>query len=96
MFTSEIVDELANKLLIDLTPEENKRVLDEFEIIDKTCSAVNEIPDIDKVKPMTHCLDMPISFLRDDVAKESVDIDVAMANCDDSVDGMVEVPKVVG
>ena len=34
-FTSEMVNEYADKLLIGLTEEENKQVLDEFEIIDK-------------------------------------------------------------
>ena len=34
-FTSEMVNEYAEKLLIGLTEEENKQVLDEFEDIDK-------------------------------------------------------------
>ena len=34
-FTSEMVNDYADKLLIGLTDEENKMVLDEFEIIDK-------------------------------------------------------------
>ena len=33
-FTKEMVDEYAEKLLIGLTDEENKMVLDEFEIIE--------------------------------------------------------------
>ena len=34
-FTKEMVDDYADKLLIGLTPEENKMVLDEFDIIDE-------------------------------------------------------------
>ena len=34
-FTKEMVDSYADKLLIGLSEEENKRVLDEFEEIDK-------------------------------------------------------------
>ena len=34
-FTKEMVDDYANKLLIGLTDEENKNVLDEFEEIEK-------------------------------------------------------------
>ena len=34
-FTSEMVDDYADKLLIGLTKEENQMVLDEFDIIDK-------------------------------------------------------------
>ena len=45
-FTSELVDDLADKLLIGLTKEENKMVLDEFNIIDSHIDKINEIPNI--------------------------------------------------
>ena len=56
-FTKEMVDDYAEKLLIGLTEEENKMVLEEFEIIDKNIDLINEIPNISEVEPMTHCLD---------------------------------------
>ena len=56
-FTKELVDDYADKLLIGLTEEENKRVLDEFEIIDADIDLINKIPNISEVEPMTHCLD---------------------------------------
>ena len=56
-FTKEMVDNYADKLLIGLTPEENKQVLEEFDVIDKNCDVVNSIPNISEVEPMTHCLD---------------------------------------
>ena len=55
-FTKEMVDDYADKLLIGLTPEENKMVLDEFEIIDQNIDLINRIPGISEVEPMTHCL----------------------------------------
>ena len=95
-FTKEMVDDYAEKLLIGLTPEENKQVLDEFDVIDKNCDIVNSIPNIDKVKPMTHCLDDFEVTLREDIAEESVPIEDLLSNCE-QVDGReVEVPKVVG
>ena len=48
-FTSEMVDDYAEKLLIGLTKEENKMVLDEFEIIDKNIDLINQIPNINEV-----------------------------------------------
>ena len=54
-FTEEMVIDYADKLLIGLTDEEVKMVLDEFEVIDKNISLVNEIHGIEKVEPMTHC-----------------------------------------
>lgn len=95
-FTKELVDDLADKLLIGLTNEENKMVLDEFDIIDSQINIINEIPDIEKVEPMTHTLDDFTYELRDDVVEESVPIDELLSNCKDSVGREVEVPKVVG
>ena len=41
-FTKEMVDDYADKLLIGLTDEENKMVLDEFAGIDKNIDLINE------------------------------------------------------
>ncbi|MBE6160715.1 MAG: hypothetical protein E7158_00640 [Firmicutes bacterium] len=95
-FTKEMINDYANKLYIGLTEEENKMVLDEFEIIDKTCDAVTEIPGIEKVTPMTHALLDFNAELREDVAEESIDINDALSNCDNVDDREVELPKVVG
>lgn len=94
-FTSEMVDDYADKLLIGLTKEENKMVLDEFEIIDETIDLINEIPNIKEVEPMTHTLDNFVYELREDVKEESVDIDELLQNCDDTSYSEVKVPKVV-
>ena len=96
MFTKEVVDDLADKLLIGLTEEENKMVLDEFEIIDKTINTINEIKDIEKVEPMTHTLDDFEYELREDVVEESVPIEDLLSNCDVHSAREIEVPKVVG
>ncbi|MEI3508336.1 MAG: hypothetical protein V8R01_04375 [Bacilli bacterium] len=68
-FTKEMVDDYADKLLIGLTPEENKQVLDEFEIIDANIDLINEIPNISKVEPMTHALDNFECSFREDVVE---------------------------
>ena len=94
-FTEEMVDDYADKLLIGLTREENKMVLDEFEIIDETIDLINEIPNIKEGEPMTHTLDNFVYELREDVKEESVDIDELLQNCDDTSYSEVKVPKVV-
>ena len=96
MFTKEVVEDLADKLLIGLTEEENKMVLDGFEVIDKTINTINEIKDIEKVEPMTHALDDFEYELREDVVEESVPIEDLLSNCDVHSAREVEVPKVVG
>ena len=94
-FTKEMVDDYADKLLIGLTSDENKMVLDEFSIIDETINKINNIPGIENVEPMTHTLDDFEYELRDDVIEESVPIEELLQNCDDYSGREVEVPKVV-
>lgn len=94
-FTKEMIDSYANKLLIGLTEEENKMVLEEFDVIDKSISIINEIPNIKDVEPMSYALDDFVCELREDIAEESVDIDDLLANCDATLNREVKVPKVV-
>lgn len=93
-FTKEMVDSYADKLLIGLTPEENKMVLDEFEVIDKGIDLINEIENISEIEPMTHAIDIECT-LREDKVEETLTIDEVLKNAG-SVEGReVEVPKVV-
>lgn len=94
-FTSEMVDDYADKLLIGLTKEENKMVLDEFDVIDQNINIINEIEGIENVEPMSHCLDDFSYELREDIVEESIDIDSLLQNCDDYINDEVKVPKVV-
>jgi aspartyl/glutamyl-tRNA(Asn/Gln) amidotransferase C subunit len=95
-FTKELVDDLADKLLIGLSPEENEMVLSEFDEIDANIDLINEIDGISEVEPMTHCLDDFVYELREDIAVDSVPIEDLLANSDDTEDREIVVPKVVG
>lgn len=95
-FTSAMVDDYADKLLIGLTREENKMVLDEFDVIDKNLDLVNQIPNISDVETMTHALDDFVYSLREDVIVPSVPIADLLRNSDDTEGDEIVVPKVVG
>lgn len=95
-FTKEMVKEYAENLLIGLTEEEADMVLNDFEFIDETINRINDIKGIEKVEPMTHCLDDFVYELREDVAEESIPIEELLQNCDEHTDREVEVIKVVG
>ena len=95
-FTKELIDDLANKLLIGLSDDENEMVLNEFDAIDKSIDLINEIDGISEVEPMTHCLDEFVYVLREDIPEESVEIEELLKNCDDTEGREVVVPKVVG
>ena len=94
-FNSETIDKLANLLMIGLTPEENKMVLDEFEIIDRNIDKINKIDGVSAAIPMCYALDEYITTLREDVVEESPSIDELLSNCDQKDGREVEVPKVV-
>ena len=95
-FTKEMVEDYAEKLLIKLTDEENKMVLEEFDYIDDTINLINNIPDIDKVEPMTHALDDFEGSLREDEATPSIPIEDLLSNADFTDGREIEVVKVVG
>ena len=95
-FTKEMVDDYADKLLIGLTADENKQVLDEFEIIDANIDLINEIPNIEKVEPMTHALDNFECDFREDIVEESISRDELLENSDDEDGEHVIVPRMVG
>ena len=95
-FTKELVETLADKLLIGLSEEENKMVLDEFDAIDANIDLINEIDGIKDVEPMTHTLDDFEYVLREDEVIESVPVEELLANSDDTEDREIVVPKVVG
>ena len=94
-FNEQTIDKLADLLMIGLTPEENKMVLDEFEVIDANINKINNIEGIDKAVPMTHALDDFECELREDIAEESPSIEELLSNCDQKDGREVEVPKVV-
>lgn len=94
-FTSEMVDMLANKLSIGLSPQENEMVLGEFDKIDESISLLETLPNIKEVEPMSWCLDRCADELREDVAEESLPLDDAFANCDKTTDREVEIVRVV-
>lgn len=95
-FTKEIIDDYADKLLIGLTEEEKDMIVSEFDVIDESLQAVEKIPDIQKVEPMTHALDDFVYEMREDVASEPVPIDDLLRNSDDEDGACIVVPKVVG
>ena len=95
-FTSDMVNNYADKLLIGLTEEETNMVLEEFADIDETINTINQIKGLDSIEPMTHCLDDFIYELRNDIEEKSTNIEELLQNCDDKTTREVIVPKVVG
>ena len=95
-FTEEMVINYADKLLIGLTKEEAKMVLDDFEDMDTQIDLINKIPNIERVEPMTHCLDNFEYVLREDVVEDSIPREELLQNSDDEDGKCIIVPRMVG
>lgn len=95
-FTKEDVDAYAKSLLIGLSEEENKMVLDEFSIIKEQIEKVAEIDRIKDIEPMSFPFDLYLDTEREDIAKPSESIKDILSNCKKTNDREIEVPKVVG
>ena len=94
-FTKEMVDFYADKLLIGLSSEENKMVLDEFDVIDSDIDVINTIDGIDSVEPMFYPLDNTLDALREDIYEETPNIDDLLSNASKKMGREIEVVKVV-
>ena len=94
-FTKEMVDFYADKLLIGLSSEENKMVLDEFDVIDSDIDIINTIDGIENVQPMFYPLDNTLNTLREDIYEETPNIDDLLSNAPKKMGREVEVVKVV-
>ncbi len=94
-FTKEKIDIYAEKLLIGLTDDENKLVLEEFEMIDNQINIINQIKGIENVEPMSFALDNFSYSLRDDNTENNITIEEALKNCGNISGREVEIPKVV-
>ncbi len=94
-FTKELVDKYAKDLLFELTDEENKMVLDEFEIIEENMEKINKLADLSEFEAMTHPLELDSAHLREDEVAEELTTEEVLANASKKTVEEIIVPKVV-
>lgn len=95
-FTKELVNEYADKLLIGLSEEENKLVLEEFDIIEKSMDNIANFKGISEVEPMHYALDDFSYELKSDEVNSNYLPEELLSNCSEVEDYLVSVVKVVG
>ena len=93
--SSNILKDYANKLMFDMNDEEYKTLQDEFEIILKQMDLIGQIPDIDKVSPMTFPFPNTDVSLREDEVGDYLTVSEVLENAKHQVNDQVKVPKVV-
>ncbi len=95
MFNEEEIIKYADKLLIGLSNEEAKMITEEFTSIDQNIDKINEIEGLNEVEPAFMPFDLFAASLREDVACQSIDVDIALSNAKDKIGREIKVPKVV-
>ena len=96
MFAKEMINDYADKLLIGLSDEECNTLLEEFDVIRERMDIISDIDGLENVEPQSFPCEFTLTSLRKDVAEESLPIEDILANCDEAIERVVEVPKVVG
>ena len=94
-FNEELMQEYADKLLIGLTDEEAKTLVDEFDVIESRMDLINEIEGINEVEPM-HFPFMLEPNIRDGKEIINDNTEKLLKNSDKVSEYEIEVPKVVG
>jgi aspartyl-tRNA(Asn)/glutamyl-tRNA(Gln) amidotransferase subunit C len=80
--------------MFKLSDEEAQLIVDEFELLDKQLSILNEI-DTEGVEEMIYPFDVETSFLREDEVSHVLDKELALSNATKVKEGHIVVPKVV-
>lgn len=92
----ELLKVCANNLMFDMSEEQYKVLLREFDILTKQMEVLADIQGLDEISPMTFPFDVTTTYLREDVFEESITKEEALRNAKEVVDGQIKLPKVVG
>lgn len=93
---TELLKDIAHKLMFDMNEEQYDTLLKEFDTVIKQMELISEIKGADDAEPMTFPFDVTTSYLREDVASKPLDRDEALKNASDVIEGQIRLPKVVG
>ncbi len=95
MFTKDIINDYADKLLIGLSDEETNLLVKEFDVINDNMAKINDVKGLENVAPLHFPQDLETKEIRDGKISRMIDIDDALKNCDDYIDREVEIVRVV-
>ena len=95
MFTKEMINDYADKLLIGLNDEECNTLIEEFDVIKENMDIIASIPGIRDVKPMSYPTEYKISSLREDTYSRVILTNDVIKNSAGALEDVISVPKVV-
>lgn len=95
MIEKEKLKEYAHKLMFDMKDEEYETLQKEFDVILKQMEAIDKIPNLHDVSPMTFPFLLADRCLREDEVGDYLTVGEVLANTKHQVNDQVKVPKVV-
>ena len=90
-----VLKDAANRLLLDMSEEEYKTLLSEFDIVTRQMKAIGNNKELDKIEPMVFPFEIYTTELREDAAEEPLTREQALKNSQRKVGGQIKLPKVV-
>ena len=94
-YNIEVLKDAANRLLFDMSEEEYKTLLTEFDIVTKQMKPINDNVELDKIEPMVFPFEVFTSEMREDVPEQPLTREEALKNSQRKVGGQIKLPKVV-
>ena len=86
---------LASKLMFTMNDEEYVTLSQEFEIILQQMDLIGQIPNIDKVEPLIHPIELKNVTYREDKVVDELPLDDILLNSGSNLYNQVKLPKVV-
>lgn len=90
-----VLKDASHRLLFDISDEEIKLLLNEFDILVKQFELLKDIENVNEVKPMTFPYEIFNDYLREDVPSDILTKEEALKNAKNVKDGQIKLPKVV-
>jgi aspartyl/glutamyl-tRNA(Asn/Gln) amidotransferase C subunit len=94
--TEDVISECAANLLFNISDDERKLTLEEFDAIITQMSFLGKIKDIDEAEPLTFPVDDVQYVLRDDTPVTPMDVQEELKMVPNRLGNQVRLPKVVG
>ena len=93
--TEEMLRKLGRKTMFNLTDEEMKDLVEEYNVFMNHVKVLEEI-DTEGVDPLAFPYEIETTYLRDDSETRVISREDALRNAKEVKDNQIKVPKVVG
>jgi len=94
-YNIDVLKDAANRLLFDMSEDEYKTLLKEFDIVTSQMKIIGENKGLDAYEPMVFPFECTTSYLREDEPAEPLTREEALRNSSRKAGGQIKLPRVV-